>query len=158
MALEYDTDGNIQKITGLIHSGKNYTITFISGSFRAINNVGYVTQQLVHLPVPSSSLSEAKQLAIKIASALGNKTVSGIDNKSFNVNFFDTAINHYDIIKFINYGTEYTDDSGNNQLSLYDTIPNHWDSESRPANAETIAIIEWKKIRPWWCWLVPWWC
>lgn len=167
MILEYDADGNVQKITGLIHSGKNYTITFISGSQRGIDNVGHVTQQLVHLPVPSLSLSEALQLTYKIASALGEgpaddstnpvKPVSGIHNNRFIVNFFDTSINLYDVITFINMGVGYIDDAGH-QLSDYPDTQTNWDSQSTPAIAETIAIIEWKKIRPWWCWLVPWRC
>lgn len=166
MILEYDSDGNVQKITGLIHSGKNYTITFISGSHRGINNVGYVTQQLVHLPVPSLSLSGAQQLTEKIASALGEgpagsanpvKPVSGVHNNSFLVNFFDTGINHYDFIMFVNVDVKYIDD-GRPQLSELFEIPNNWDAEPTPANASTIAIIRWKNVRRWWCRLVPWWC
>ena len=164
MRLEYDADGNVQKITGLIHSGKCYTITFISGSYHGIDNVGFITQQLVHLPVPSSNLNEALHLTYKIASALGEgpagsgsanpvKPVSGIQNNRFLVNFFDTGINLYDIFTFINDGVRYINDGGP-QLSELGVDPNNWDAPPDPANTEsTIAIVQ-RGAPWWWCWLV----
>lgn len=122
MNLEFDAQGNVIKINELVFSGKKYTITFINGTSHYIRDIGYVTQQLNHIPFLVCSLAEALQFSYEISRALGEgpvesgtnhvKLISTKINNRFSLNFLDKNIQLFDLIEFFNDNVRYINEAG----------------------------------------------
>ncbi|MFT5700533.1 MAG: hypothetical protein ACI8ZB_003407 [Desulforhopalus sp.] len=113
-----------------------------------MQDIGFISQQITHLPTLSFSLQEALGLTYAIATALGEgplgstgggvRALSAVVQNRFNMNYFDVNVQLFDVIEFFNDGIRYVNEAGP-QLSELDNTDDI--ETSLLGNSTTLALV-----------------